>query len=139
MLLLDNSAWARLASERLAQERAAIVAGWLDAQQLATCLPFLLEAGYSARSGPEHRAMMSDLQRLPRVEIDRRVERLALHTQRELAEIGHHRLAPADVVIATCAHTAGVGVLHYDGDYDVLAERTGLVFESEWLAPPGTL
>jgi hypothetical protein len=30
-------------------------------------------------------------------------------------------------------------VLHYDGDYDILAEHTSLVFESEWLAPPGTL
>ena len=59
--------------------------------------------------------------------------------QRELAEIGHHRLAPADVVIAACAHTAGIGVLHYDSDYDLLAEHTSLRFESEWLAPPGAL
>jgi hypothetical protein len=43
------------------------------------------------------------------------------------------------VVIAACAHTAGIGVLHYDGDYDLLATRTSLVFESEWLAPPGVL
>jgi hypothetical protein len=30
-------------------------------------------------------------------------------------------------------------VLHYDSDYDVLAERTSLSFEREWLAPRGTL
>ncbi len=107
--------------------------------QLATCLPFLLEAGYSARSGTERAAIMSDLTRLPCVAIDRDVERAAMQAQRELAEIGHHRLAPADVVIAACAHTASMGVLHYDGDYDVLAERTSLAFESEWLAPPGAL
>jgi predicted nucleic acid-binding protein len=65
--------------------------------------------------------------------------RLALHAQRELAEIGHHRLAPSDVVIAACAHAAGMRVLHYDSDYDVLAERTSLSFEREWLAPRGTL
>jgi predicted nucleic acid-binding protein len=139
VLLLDNSAWARLESERLAHERAVIVAGWLERLELATCLPFLLEAGHSARSGPEHRTMMSDLERLPRVEIDRSVERLALRTQRELAEIGRHRLAPSDVVIATCAHAAGMRVLHYDSDYDVLANRISLAFESEWLAPGGTL
>jgi predicted nucleic acid-binding protein len=139
VLLLDNSAWARLASERLKKARAETVAGWMSEQQLATCLPFLLEAGYSARSGSERTAMMSDLARLPRIEIDRDVERMAMQAQRELAEIGHHRLAPADVVIAACAHIASMGVLHYDSDYDLLAEHTSLVFESEWLAPPGAL
>jgi hypothetical protein len=111
----------------------------MDELQLATCLPFLLEAGYSARSGAERALMMTDLARLPRVEIDRDVERLAMTAQRELAEVGHHRLAPADVVIAACAYTAGIGVLHYDGDYDLLTAHTSLAFESEWLAPPGTL
>ncbi len=139
MLLLDNSAWARLTSNRLEKARAELVAEWLIKQQLATCLPFLLEAGYSARSGTERAAMMSDLMLLARVEIDRDVERIALQAQRELAEIGHHWLAPADVVIGACAHVAGMGVLHYDRDYDLLIEHTSLVFESEWLAQPGTL
>jgi predicted nucleic acid-binding protein len=139
VLLLDNSAWARLGSDRLQRDRAEEVAAWMSGQQLATCLPFLLEAGYSARSGAERAAMMSDLSWLTRVEIDRDVERMALQAQRELAEVGHHRLAPADVVIAACAHTAGMGVLHYDGDYDLLADHTSLVFESEWLALPGAL
>jgi hypothetical protein len=139
VLLLDNSAWARLASDRLDKNRADTVAGWMAELQLATCLPFLLEAGYSARSGTERAAMMSDLARLARVQIDRDVEQVAMQAQRELAEIGHHRLAPADVVIAACAHTAGIGVLHYDGDYDLLAEHTSLAFDSEWLAAPGAL
>lgn len=139
MLLLDNSAWARLGSDRLEKDRAETVAGWMSELRLATCLPFLLEAGYSARSGGERAAMMSDLAQLPHVDIDRDVERMAMQAQRELAGIGHHRLAPADVVIAACAHTAGMGVLHYDGDYDVLEKRTALTFESVWLAPPGTL
>ena len=83
--------------------------------------------------------MLADLAYLPRVEIDRDIERLALDAQRELAEIGHHRLAPTDVVIAACAHAAGMGVLHYDRDYDLLAEHTSLAFESEWLAAAGVL
>jgi predicted nucleic acid-binding protein len=139
VLLLDNSAWARLSSEQLDTGRAKAIAEWMGAQQLATCLPFLLEAGYSARSGPERVAMMSDLTQLPRVGIDREVEALALQAQRELAEVGHHRLAPTDVIIAACAHAAGMGVLHYDGDYDLLEAHTSLVFESEWLAPRGSL
>jgi len=139
VLLLDNSAWARLSSGRLKEARAETIATWMSEQQLATCLPFLLEAGYSARSGAQRAAMMSDLALLTRVEIDREVERLALRAQRELAEIGHHRLAPTDVVIAACAHAADMGVLHYDSDYDLLARHTSLAFESEWLAPPGAL
>ena len=139
MFLLDNSAWARLASERLDRDRADTVAEWMADLQLVTCLPFLLEAGYSARSGAERASMMLDLTRLPRVEIDQEIELTAMRAQRELAEIGHHRLAPADVIIAACAHIAAMGVLHYDHDYDVLSEHTTLAFESEWLAPAGTL
>ena len=55
------------------------------------------------------------------------------------AGVGHRRLAPMDVLIAACAHRAESGVLHYDADYDILAEHTTLTFDSLWLAPPGTL
>jgi len=139
VLLLDNSAWSHFGSGRLAVARFETVTRWMTELRLTTCLPFLLEAGYSARSGEQRRAMMADLDLLPRIEIDRAVEKMALQAQRELAEIGHHRLAPMDVIIAACAHKAEAGVLHYDGDYDILAEQTSLTFESEWLAPAGTL
>ena len=43
------------------------------------------------------------------------------------------------MIIAACAHESGAGVLHYDRDYDVLREHTSLRFESEWLAPAGSL
>jgi predicted nucleic acid-binding protein len=139
VLLLDNSAWARLESSRLDESRAEEVLMWIEDAQVATCLPFLLEAGYSARSMRDHTVIIGELAHLPHVETGRDVEWLALDAQRELTDIGHHRLAPADVTIAACAHVAGMGVLHYDRDYDLLAEHTSLSFESEWLAPPGTL
>lgn len=116
-----------------------MIGDWMDQQEAAVCLPFLLEAGYSAQSGPKYRSMMAKFDRLPRIAVDSEVERLALQAQRELAEIGHHRLSPMDVMIAACAHKAEGGVLHYDGDYDLLAEHTSLEFENEWLAAPGTL
>jgi predicted nucleic acid-binding protein len=139
VLLLDNSAWARLLVSVVARDRAKTIAERMDQGELAVCLPFLLEAGYSARSAADRKALMTRFSKLPRIMIDSEVESLALQAQRELAEIGHHRLAPADVVIAACAHKAEAGVLHYDSDYEVLAEHTSLAFESEWLAPPGTL
>jgi len=135
VLLLDNSAWSRR-RHPAARKR---IAAALRARELGVCLPFLLEAGYSAMSRREHDRLAADLSRLPRVEITPGIERLAFKAQGELARIGHHRLAPADVVIAACAHASGAGVLHYDRDYDVLAERTSLSFDSEWLAPPGSL
>jgi predicted nucleic acid-binding protein len=139
VLLLDNSAWSQLGQDHVSDERVQEVAAWMDQGEIAVCMPFLLEAGYSARSAAKHREMMSKFDLMPRVAINRGVERLASQAQRELAEVGHHRLSPTDVMIATCAHKAEAGVLHYDRDYDVLAERTSLVFESVWLAPPGSL
>lgn len=82
---------------------------------------------------------MNDLDAFPRAQITNKVEKRAAQAQRELAAVGHHRLAPIDVMIAACAHEAGAGVLHYHSDYDILATRTSLRFHSEWLAPAGTL
>jgi len=139
VLLLDNSAWVRLVRGAAPRDRAKAIAEQMEAGELAVCLPFLLEAGYSARSAADRRALMTRFDPLPRVPLDPDVERLALHTQRELAEVGHHRLPPLDLLIAACAHRAEAGVLHYDRDYDLIAQHTSLVFESEWLAEAGSL
>lgn len=139
MQLLDNSAWSRLLGAGIPRDRREEVIELMLERKLGTCLPFLLEAGYSARSGADRKAMMSRLEQLPRVPVDAEVERLALAAQRELAEVGHHRLAPSDLVIAACAHRARADVLHYDRDFDLIAAHTRLGFESIWLAEPGTL
>lgn len=138
MLLLDNSAWSRIVGGVLDEKRAETVAEWIEQRQLATTLPFLLEAGYSAKSGGDHKTLMDQLDLLPSMRISQDVENQALRAQGELALIGHHRLSPVDLMIAACAHDAGFGVLHYDRDYDMIAEHTCLEFASRWLAPPGT-
>lgn len=139
MLLLDNSAWSRLLIGGLPGDRQELVLGWIEEGRLAVCLPFLLEAGYSARSAPDHGKLMRRLEHLPRLPVDEAVERVALDAQRELAAIGHHRLAPTDLFIAACAHLVGGGVVHYDRDYDLISAHTRLSFESIWLAEAGTL
>ncbi|MGH7911057.1 MAG: PIN domain-containing protein [Candidatus Dormibacteraceae bacterium] len=139
MLLLDNSAWARLPSPTLADERRAEIADLIRTSQAAVSLPFLLEAGYSARSGVDHQRMMAGLSELPRLEINVETEALALQVQSTLVEHGHRRIAPVDVIQAALAHLAGTGVLHYDKDYDVLRSVGKLTFDSVWLAPVGTL
>jgi len=59
------------------------------------------------------------------------VQRAAMAAMRELAARGEHRVNLSDLLIAAAAQEAGVGVLHCDGDFDLLA--TALAFESRWL------
>jgi predicted nucleic acid-binding protein len=108
--------------------------------EIAVCAPFLLEAGWSARSAAHHDELLADLLELPYLALDADVEAAALAAQSDLARRGHRRSAsPSDLLIAACAHINAAGVLHYDRDYDLLVELTGLHFESHWLAEPGTL
>jgi predicted nucleic acid-binding protein len=138
-LLLDNSAWVRLADAELAAHRAAEIADALESGHIAACLPFLLEAGYSARNAREHEQLLTELGALPRYHVDDLVERRALDAQAQLARAGHHRLPPVDLIIAALADRHQLGVLHYDHDYDLIEAKTDLDFDSVWLAARGTL
>lgn len=138
-LLVDNSAWVRFGDPSLPDERVNELADALEAGAIAVCLPFLLEAGYSARSGADHDRLLAELLALPRLAITEDVECRALDAQRQLARVGHHRLPPVDLLMAAVADRHGVGLLHYDHDYDLLAEKTDLDFASVWLAPRGSL
>jgi predicted nucleic acid-binding protein len=139
LLLLDHSAWSRLLADQAPPDRENIVLDWIEEGRLATCLPFLLEAGYSARDAAEYSEGMERLERLSHFPVDEAVERAALDAQHDLGQVGHHRLPPADLVIAACAHVARGGVLHYDRDFDLILEHTSLSFESVWLAEPGSI
>jgi predicted nucleic acid-binding protein len=138
-LLLDNSAWARLGHAALAQERIDEIADALEERRVATCLPFILEAGYSARTARDHDDLIAELLALPLFGIDEAIERRAIDAQRQLARAGHHRLRPVDLIVAAIADRHGLGILHYDADYDVLLAKTDLAFGSVWLAPRGSL
>jgi predicted nucleic acid-binding protein len=138
-LLLDNSAWARLADAAVPAERADEIAAALESGRIAVCLPFLLEAGYSARDAREHEQLLGELRSLPHCRVDELVEQRALDAQAQLARVGHHRLPPVDLLVAALADRHELGVLHYDPDYDLIAEKTDLTFDSVWLAPRGAL
>lgn len=138
-LLIDNSAWARLQTGSVPGSRATEIANRLDAGEIAVCLPFILEAGFSARDLFDHDVLYDGLVAYSHVLIDRRAERRALDAQAQLAAAGHHRMAPVDLIIAGLADRHEIGVLHYDADYDVVLDKTNLEFDSEWLMPRGTL
>jgi hypothetical protein len=138
-LLIDNSAWARLGARDLGDRRRGEIADAIEQGRVAICLPFLLEAGYSARKAADHDALIRELLALPFLHVDADVEARSIDAQRQLARAGHHRLPPVDLLLAALAERHGVGVLHYDGDFDVLTTRTDLRFASVWLAERGTL
>jgi len=59
---------------------------------------------------------------------------IALTTQRKLVEVGKHRgVSLPDLIIAACAEVRGATVVHYDCDYDRIAEVTGQA--TEWVVP----
>jgi len=138
-LLLDNSAWARLGDAGLPADRREEIAAAFEDGQIVVCVPFLLEAGYSARDAREHTSLLDELLALPLKHIDQSVEQRVLDAQRQLARAAHHRLPPVDLLVAAIADRYELGVLHYDADYDIVRDRTDLKFDSVWLAPRGAL
>ena len=77
---------------------------------------------------------------LPQAPVTRTVTNAALAAIRELAlrgAAGSHRVRVPDALIAAAAAERGFGVLHYDHHFDRLVEV--LAFDSQWVAPPGTL
>jgi predicted nucleic acid-binding protein len=56
--------------------------------------------------------------------------------QAELAAVAEisHRVKPVDLLIAAIASERGLGVLHYDHDYDTIEKHTALSFASVWVA-----
>jgi len=134
--IADTSAWARSGRPRIAPRWSAA----LRNGQIATCPIVNLELLYSAPNGDSLDSLGADLAQLRDVPITRAVMNAALRAQRALAHVHplfHRRVTLPDLLIAAAAAEAGVGVLHYDADYDTLA--TVLVFESRWIAPRGSL
>jgi predicted nucleic acid-binding protein len=138
-LLLDASAWHRLYDESLPDSRAEELAEDWESGGLVVSLPFLLEAGHSARSAADYSAVMAELTILPLIPIDEECERRALDAQAQLVRVGHHRMPPVDILLAAIADHGSLGVLHYDAHFDTLLEKTDLDFHSEWLMPRGSL
>lgn len=75
---------------------------------------------------------------MPRVGIDDSVVDRALAVQSMLAERSQHRAVPLpDLLVAACAESAGLAVLHYDADFERIAARTGQ--PTHWVVPRGSV
>jgi predicted nucleic acid-binding protein len=146
--LLDWSAYARVVlahtrpgtGRRLSPDAIERFEDALQDDRLSVCPPFRLEALYSARTKADFSALSEELEGFCQAPGDAATWLLAEQAQRELAEKHSvsHRVAPADLLTAAIASQHGLGVLHYDNDYDLIAGHTSLDFESVWIAPPGS-
>jgi predicted nucleic acid-binding protein len=137
--LADTSAWAwsRRADQPLAR--------WafdrrLEIGLIATCDMVRLELLRSARNVREFDKLRRRLSALPGPAIGVREWKRALAVYRDLAaQSGAHQrsVKHADLLVAAAAECAGIAVLHYDEDFERIAQVTGQ--PHRWLAPRGSL
>lgn len=133
--LADTTVWSKVrAHERLAD--------WFNlevrAGRILTCSVVWLELLRSARNTEAFRAQARLLDLLEQCPIGPDEHARAREVQANLAARGRHRgVPPADLLIAAAAEAAGVPLLHYDHDFDLVAEVTGQA--ARWLAAAGTL
>ncbi len=134
LVLLDASAFWRLGSPQLDPERRTALAQRIAQGVVAASTCLLLET----RAGRQLPA--ADPAELPLLWITGRAERRAAELQQQMRR-AHQQLGvpPMDYLIAAVAEAHGAGVLHYDADFERIAEHTDLGVAVELLAPLGSL
>ncbi len=133
--LADTSALARLRYGPVA----VVLGAMIEAGLVATCGVIEFELGWATRSGKEFDELRTDrdagYEWLPTHDGD---WRRALGVQAALWRGGQVRAVGfPDLLIAAVAEREGVTVLHYDGDFDLIAGVTGQPVQ--WVVPRGTV
>jgi|SRR5690554_2074843 len=132
--LIDNSALARYNKPEVAQALGPKIARGL----IGICIVTEIEAGHSARSTADYDALQEFARELVPVEITPRAELRARAIQERLVHAGQHRaVAVPDILLAAVAHEERLTVLHYDADFDLIAQTTGQA--TEWVVPRGSV
>ncbi|HXR31939.1 MAG TPA: PIN domain-containing protein [Solirubrobacterales bacterium] len=134
-LVVDTSAWARARDSAVRQR-------WQQAlldQRIRLSPLVRFEILLSARRGDDFDILAERLTAIQAAPVTASVVRAAETAMRALAHrsSGSQRLPIVDYLVAASAQELGAAVIHYDRDYDTLAEI--LEFESVWLAPAGSL
>lgn len=134
LMLADTSAYAQIKHSAEAAERYADLA---NRGLLATCGVVSGEILYSMAGAASLRAMRATLDGLWYLPVTDWAEARALDVLVSLAERGKHRAAKiGDLQIAAIAEQHQATVLHYDHDFDDIAEVTGQA--AVWIVPRGT-
>lgn len=132
--LIDKSALARMPLAPVRSRLAPII----EAGEAATCSIIDLEVLYSARNAEDHeRIRQRRSLAYHSVPISETVLQRAIDIQGELARSGRHRVPIPDLIIAATAEASGLILLHYDHDYDLIAEITRQ--PAEWVVERGSV
>ena len=133
--LVDTSALARLSVPEVGE----VLRPLIDAGRMAVAAATVLEVGYTARSKADHeQSHQTVLQRLQFVYGSPRSERRAIEVQQSLMGTGHHRAVKLpDLLVAAVAEVEGLTVMHYDADFDRIAEITGQ--PTQWVVEAGNV
>lgn len=133
--LADTSAWTNVRKSPAAWEY------WVScmrADQIRGTTAVLIELLRGTRSRAEFRMYRTAYAALRPLIVDEAVWSRALDVQEQLVERGAVRgVALADLVVAAAAERSDVLVLHYDKDFDLIADITGQ--PTQWIAPRGSL
>jgi predicted nucleic acid-binding protein len=130
----DTSALARRGRREVADRLDPL----LEAGLVARCTPTDLEAGFSSTSPASHAATRRLRAAWPFVTMDQSVLDRAVEVQDALARRSQQRgVKIADLLIAAAAEAAGLVVLHYDHDFDLISGVTDQ--PTEWIVPAGAI
>lgn len=135
--LADSSAWITSQREPTLNQsfREGLITG-----SLAICSMVKLELLKSARNGNEFRQRRLALDSIRDYPSDQKVWQRALEVYEELAQLGgsyQRSVQHPDLLIAATAEAAGIGLLHYDEDFDRIADITSQPMR--WIAPRGSI
>lgn len=131
--LVDTSAWARRGDEVVTRRMAPLIGAGL----VATCSILDAEALFTTRSPAHYEQVRINRREAYEFLIaDQEVWDRVLDVQRGLARRSMTRaVGVADLIVAAVAERHRVTVLHYDADFDHVAEITGQYVE--WVVPRG--
>ncbi len=104
-------------------------------RRVLTCAIVDLEILYSARTASDWAEIRAERATgFGRLDLTEAIFDRAVEVQGGLAAQSRHR-APSipDLMVAACAETHGVAVLHYDKDFEIIAAFTGQ--RVEWVRP----
>lgn len=131
--LADTSAFARVHQSHVHAAAAPLVVSG----RIALCAPVIFELGFSARNAADYDEItrrVGTFELAPTTDGD--LGR-ALAIQRRLVGRGNHRaISLVDALVAAIAESRELVVLHYDADFDLIADATGQ--PTEWIVERGT-
>lgn len=133
--LADTTVYVLQSRHAVVRERFAKL---LTEGRLAACQMTALEYLNNAPDPKGYETLWTALHEQRWIDVTSQAMDRAMDVHRQLAAASHHRsFALPDLIIAATAEMHGATVLHYDADYDLIAEITGQ--PAEWVAGKGSL